>query len=166
MNWLSHITTMSNPLELASFYMTHAFGEKFQIVLIDVILILAFHGFYILWLTRLFKKFVMDTKLRSSLRASFLSYLVAILLVVLAHCNDIFVLAWVLDSLKIFTDPLASLYYVSGMYTTIGSSQSPGEQWQSLSIIIAFTGLFAFSISGAGLYSMLGFFLTPPKDSK
>jgi hypothetical protein len=166
MSWFSHITSMSNPIELASFYMTHAFGEKFQIVLIDVIIILAIHGIYILLLTRWFKKFVIESELRSSWRASFLSYLLAIMLVVIAHFNDIFILAWVLDSLKIFPDPTAALFYVSGMYTTIGSNNQPGAELQSLSIIIAFAGLFSFAISGAGLYSMLGFFLTPPKDSK
>jgi uncharacterized membrane protein len=166
MSWLNHITSLTNPFELASFYLSHAFGEKFQIVLIDVIFILAFHGYYILLLTRLFKKFIADTELNKSLRVSFLSYLVAIFLVVIAHCNDIFILSWVLDSLHIFSDPLASLYYVSGMYTTIGSNNDPGAQWQSLSIIIAFAGLFAFSISGAGLYTMLGYFLAAKNEPK
>ena len=166
MNWLTHIASLSNPFELASFYLNHAFGEKFQIVLIDVIIILAIHGYYILFLTRLFKKFVTDTSLRRSVRASFLSYLVAILLVVIAHFDDIFILTWVLDSLKIFPDPMATLFYVSGMYTTIGSDNQLGVELQSLSIVIAFAGLFSFAISGAGLYSMLGFFLGPPRGHK
>ena len=166
MSWLSHITSMSNPIELVSFYMTHAFGEKFRIVLIDVVIILAIHGVYILLLTRWFKKFVIESELRNDWRASFLSYLVAIVLVVIAHFNDIFILAWVLDSLKIFPDRIDALFYVSGMYTTIGSNSHLGPELQSLSIVIAFAGLFSFAISGAGLYTMLGFFLSPPKDSK
>jgi hypothetical protein len=52
------------------------------------------------------------------------------------------------------------------MYTTIGSNYSPGIGLESLSIVIAFTGLFSFAISGAGLYTMLSFFLTPPNDQK
>lgn len=163
MSWLNHITSLSNPLELVSFYVSHAFGEKFLIVLFDMIVILAIHGFYILLLTYLFKKFVADSALRSSVRASFISYLVAILLVVLSHFDDIFILVWVIDSLKVFPDRLTTLYYVTGMYTTIGSSNTPGAGLESLSIIIAFTGLFSFAISGAGLYSMLGFFLSQPK---
>jgi hypothetical protein len=114
----------------------------------------------------MFKKFIADTGMSKSIRLSFLSYLVAIFLVVIAHCNDIFILAWVLDSLHIFSNPLDALYYVSGMYTTIGSSLNPPGEWQSLSILIAFAGLFAFSISGAGLYTMLGFFIAAKKDSK
>ncbi|MBU3589534.1 hypothetical protein [Polynucleobacter sp. 80A-SIGWE] len=166
MNWLNHITSLSNPFELASFYLSHAFGEKFQLVLFDVIIILTIHGIYILVLTRLFKKFVIDSKLRNSWQASFFSYLLAIVLVVIAHFDDIFILTWVLDSLKIFPDPTTTLYYVSGMYTTIGSNNQPGEELQSLSIIIAFAGLFSFAISGAGLYTMLSFFLAAPKDQK
>ena len=141
------------------------FGEQIRIVFIDAILILALHGYCILLLTRLFERFVADSSLSKSLRASFLSYLVAIVLVVIAHCNDIFILALVLDSLKVFPDPLTTFHYVSGMYTTIGSPFSPETQWQSLSMIISFTGLFAFSISGAGLYSMLGYFLAPSKNT-
>lgn len=166
MNWLNHITSLSNPFELASFYLSHAFGEKFQLVLFDVIIILTIHGIYILVLTRLFKRFVIDSKLRNSWQASFFSYLLAIVLVVIAHFDDIFILTWVLDSLKIFPDPTTTLYYVSGMYTTIGSNNQPGEEMQSLSIIIAFAGLFSFAISGAGLYTMLSFFLAAPKDQK
>ncbi len=166
MNWFNHITSLSNPFELASFYLSHAFGEKFQLVLLDVIIILTIHGIYILVLTRCFKRFVIDSELHSSWKASFFSYLLAIALVVIAHFDDIFILTWVLDSLKIFPDPTTTLYYVSGMYTTIGSNNQPGGEWQSLSIIIAFAGLFSFAISGAGLYTMLSFFLSAPKDQK
>ena len=166
MNWLNHIASLSNPIELASYYLTHAFGEKFQLILLDVIIILTIHGIYILVLTRWFKKFVIESELRNSWRASFLSYLVAIVLVVIAHFDDIFILAWALESLKIFPDPTAALFYVSGMYTTIGSNNQPGAELQSLSIIIAFAGLFSFAISGAGLYTMLSFFLTAPKEQK
>ena len=166
MNWFSHIASMSNPVELASYYMTHAFGEKFQLVLLDVIIILTIHGIYILVLTRWFKRLVIESELRNSWKACFFSYLVAIMLVVIAHFDDIFILAWALDSLKIFPDPTTTLFYVTGMYTTIGSNTQPGAELQSLSIIIAFAGLFSFAISGAGLYTMLSFFLTPPKDSR
>lgn len=167
MNWFTHIASLSNPIELASFYLSHAFGEKFQLVLLDVIIILTIHGIYILVLTRWFKRLVIESELRNSWKASFFSYLVAIMLVVIAHFDDIFILSWALDSLKIFPDPTTTLYYVSGMYTTIGSNNQPSEELQSLSIIIAFAGLFSFAISGAGLYTMLSFFLTtPPKDQK
>ena len=163
MNWLNHITSLSNPFELAYFYQTHVFTDQVRIVIIDVILILALHGYCVLFLTRLFKKFIADTNLSRSIRASFLSYLAAIFMIFIAHCNDIFILALVLDSLKVFPDPLTTFYYVSGMYTTIGSSAIPGPEWRGLSIIIAFTGLFSFSISGSGLYSMLGYFLATHK---
>jgi hypothetical protein len=159
MNWLDHITSLSNPIELISLYAAHVFTAQIQIVFIDAILILTLHGYCILALTKVFKRLVIDSRLREKFGASFICYFIAIVLVVIAHCNDIFILSLILDSLQIFPDPLTTFYYVSGMYTTIGSSATPGPEWRGLSMIISFTGLFAFAISGSGLYSMLGLFL-------
>jgi hypothetical protein len=159
MNWIDHISSLVNPFELASFYMNHVFGENIQLIMIDAVLILAIHGFYILMLTRLFKRYVSNAAISKYFRMSFLLYVGAIFLVILSHAMDIFVLAVLLDSLKIFPNSLHTFYFISGMYTTIGSSYIPGPEWQSLPILISFVGLFAFSISGSGLYSMLGFFI-------
>lgn len=159
MNWFNHIGSLPNPFSLASFYLHHIFSENIQLIAIDVILILTLHGLYIFILTRIFKRFVIDTKVGKSVSTSLFAYLVMILLVITSHVNDIFVLTLVLESFNVFSDPLTTFHYVSGMYTTIGSNFSPGQNWQSLSTLISFTGLFAFSISGSGLYSMLGYFL-------
>lgn len=159
MNWFDHISSLSNPFGLASFYANHLFSGNIQPIIIDVILILTVHGFYIFMLTRLFKRFVIETSIGKSVGGSLLAYLVMILLVICTHVGDIFVLTLVLESMKLFPDPLTTFHYVSGMYTTIGSNYSAGADWQSLSMLISFTGLFAFSISGSGLYSMLGYFL-------
>lgn len=159
MSWFNHIASLSNPFELFSFYSEHVFTEQIQIVGIDIIFILALHGFYILILTRLFQYCIQNSKLSKHFGGAFLMYFVAILFVIITHVSDIFLLALILDSMKIFPDSLTTFYYVSGMYTTIGSNSTPGQQWQSLSMLISFCGLFAFSISGAGLYSMLGFFI-------
>lgn len=167
MSWFNHIASLSNPFELFSFYSEHVFTEQIQIVGIDMVLILALHGFYILILTRLFQYCVKHSQLGKRFWGAFVMYFVAILLVIITHVSDIFLLALILDSMKIFSDSLTTFYYVSGMYTTIGSNSSPGPQWQSLSMLISFCGLFAFSISGAGLYSMLGFFIAENnKDQK
>jgi hypothetical protein len=159
MEWLSHVGSMMSALELVPFYISHALNSSSGLVFIDVILILAIHGLYILTLTRLFKRFVVETSVSEGMLVSLFSYMVMIFLVVLAHVMDIVLLSIALDSLKVFPEPLVTFYYVSGMYTTIGSSSVPGPQWQILSMLISFCGLFAFSISGSGLFSMLGFFL-------
>jgi hypothetical protein len=88
------------------------------------------------------------------------------MLIILSHIGDIFILTWMLEALKVFPDTLYTFLYVSGMYTTIGSSCSPGPQAHSLSTVSSFIGLFAFSISGSGLYSMLGYFLDSANKSK
>lgn len=158
MSWFNHIASLSNPFELLEYFVSHLFSDQIQIICIDIILILVLHSFYILLLISLFKKLLSLRPFNERFRNGFLIYLLITLLVMLAHLNDIFVLTLVLDSFKVFPDSLTTFFYVSGMYTTIGSSSVPEPQWQILSMLISFCGLFAFSISGAGLYSMLGYF--------
>jgi hypothetical protein len=159
MSWIDHIISLPNPLNLASFFVGRIFSDGVRLMLIDVILILTIHATYIFLLTRFFKRYVVDTLVGVSTKASLLSYLLMILLVILSHISDIFILTLALEAMKVFPDPLTTFHYVSGMYTTIGSSYSPGQDWQGLSMLISFTGLFAFSISGSGLFSMLSYFI-------
>lgn len=161
MNWIEHITSLSSPMRLASFFIDHLFIGDMQPIIIDAALILTIHGFYIFLLTRAFKRYVINTSIGYSTKASLLSYSAMILLIILSHLGDIFIFTWVLESLKVFPNTLMTFMYVSGMYTTIGSSYTPSTQWESLSIVLSFAGLFAFSISGSGLYSMLAYFLDP-----
>lgn len=130
-----------------------------RIILLDIVIILAIHGLYILKLTRIFKRYVINTFLARGTVAGLFSYMVMIFFVTFSHVVDIVYLATALDSLNVFPDPLTTFYYVSGMYTTVGSNYNPGIEWRSLSMLISFTGLFAFSISGSGLFTMLGYFL-------
>ena len=159
MNWFSHISTLSNPFELASFFVDNLFVKNIQFLTIDILLILTIHGLYIYALTRGLSRFIEKTSTKMTLKLNLLMYFLMILLVILSHVGDIFILTWVLESFKVFPDPLVTFHYVSGMYTTIGSNYSAGPEWQGLSMLISFTGLFAFSISGSGLYSMLGYFV-------
>lgn len=159
MSWLSHIANLSNPFDLMSFYIKHILSGEIQLIILDAVLILTIHGFYIFFLTRLFGKLVRKTKIGRSLKGGLLMYSLMIALVTTAHIMDIFALTLALDSFKVFDDPLSTFHYVSGMYTTIGSSLNPGVNWQGLSLVLSFTGLFAFSISGSGLYTMLGYFI-------
>lgn len=164
MNWFEHIWDLVNPLELATFYSRNIFNNNARLILIDAIVILTLHGFYIYILTRAFGKLVQRKSIGESVKASLFMYFVMIFLVACSHVGDIFVFALVLESLHVFADPLSTFHYVSGMYTTIGSSLSPGPQWPGLSVLISFTGLMAFSISGSGLYTMLGYFIASEKN--
>lgn len=163
MNWLDHIASFPSPFKLAAFFGNQVFSEGMQPILIDAVIILTIHGFYIFWLTRLFKRHVIDTKIGYNTKLSLLFYLGMILLIIFSHIGDIFVLTWVLEALKVFPDTLTAFLYVCGIYTTVGSNFSPPTGMQSLSMVIAFIGLFAFSISGSGLYSMLSYFLDSNK---
>ncbi len=166
MNWFEHISSLPSPIKLFDFFVGQIFSGVMQPILIDAALILTIHGFYIFLLTRTFKRHVIDTSIGYNRKASLLFYLIMILLIILSHIGDIFILTWMLEALKVFPDTLHTFLYVSGMYTTIGSSFSPGPQFHSLSTVISFIGLFAFSISGSGLYSMLGYFLDSANKSK
>lgn len=159
MNWLEHIFGLVNPLDLANFYIKNIFNHDARLLMIDAIVILTLHGFYIYILTRAFGKLIQKRSIGKSVKASLLMYFVMILLVACGHVSDIFVLSLALESLHVFADPLSTFHYVSGMYTTTGSSLSPGHQWPGLSVLISFTGLIAFSISGSGLFTMLGYFI-------
>lgn len=159
MNWFEHIWGLVNPLELATFYSKNIFNNDARLIMIDAIVILTLHGFYIYILTRAFGKLIQKRSIGENTKASLLLYFLMIFLVACGHVTDIFVFSLVLESLHVFSDPLSTFHYVSGMYTTIGSSLSPGPQWPGLSVVISFTGLMAFSISGSGLYAMLGYFI-------
>jgi hypothetical protein len=52
------------------------------------------------------------------------------------------------------------------MYTTVGyGNYKLTEQWRILPIIISFTGIFAVSMSGAALYTMMGALINKNKTS-
>jgi hypothetical protein len=60
--------------------------------------------------------------------------------------------------MHVFPDPLTAFYFVGEMYTTVGfGSYTLEPQWRSLPLIIAFSGLFSFSISASVLFNVLGY---------
>lgn len=161
MNWFDSLSSSSGPLALSKLYLASLFGGPLGGLAINVALILAFHAVTMFFLTLLFMKIV-NIK-RSAMGINFLSgfiiYFSAIFLVLQSHVIDILLLSISLDSLKVFADPIHALYYVVGLYTTVGSNYNPPLEWQGLALIIPFCGLFAFSLSGSALFTMLGVFL-------
>ena len=89
--------------------------------------------------------------------ASFLSYFLAILLVIAIHLAEIVVWAYICVALKVFPTNPQTFYFAGEMYTTVGyGDYKLSEQWRILPIIISFSGIFAVSMSGAALYNMRG----------
>jgi hypothetical protein len=98
--------------------------------------------------------------------ASLVSYFIAILLIILAHIAEIVAWTYILVGFTVFPGITQTFYFVGEMYTTLGFGNYPlGSSWQILPILISFSGIFAVSMSGAALYSMMGAFVTRKSDS-
>jgi hypothetical protein len=98
--------------------------------------------------------------------ASFISYFIAILLIILTHIAEIVAWTYVLVAFAVFPGITQTFYFVGEMYTTLGFGNYPlGSAWQILPILISFSGVFSVSMSGAALYSMMGSLLTQKSGS-
>ena len=136
---------------------------------VELYLILAFmaamltlHGISVLVIASAFH--VIDRLLKSIPHlagASFISYFIAILLIILTHITEIIAWTYVLVAFAVFPGVTQTFYFVGEMYTTLGFGNYPlASGWQILPILISFSGVFAVSMSGAALYSMMGALLT------
>jgi len=126
---------------------------------------LVLHGMYLMLVVLCFHKLVewlsnkrhMEKDFLHAFRlAALISYFISILLVIIGHFADIFMWTYALIPLKIFTNNPEVFYFAGEMYTTVGfGSYELEKNWRILPIIIAFTGIFAASMSGAALFNML-----------
>jgi hypothetical protein len=92
---------------------------------------------------------------------SFISYFIAILLIILTHIGEIVAWTYVLVAFAVFPGVTQTFYFVGEMYTTLGFGNYPlSSGWQILPILISFSGVFSVSMSGAALYSMMGALVT------
>lgn len=165
MNWFDRIVLDSNTLRLFKLYLDNVFGGSLSSVAADVVLILGVHAVTMFFLALLFVKAVNSTGFGKTFAGRFVIYLSVILAVLISHFVDIVYLSMSLDSLKVFPNSMSTFYYVVGLYTTVGSNYNPSPEWQGLAVIIPFCGLFAFSLSGSALFTMLGYFLSAPKPT-
>ena len=138
-------------------------------VLILACLMLTVHGMMVLSIAATFHW--LDQKLANKqiYGANFVSYFIAILLIIAVHFAEIIAWAYICVALKVFPTNPQTFYFAGEMYTTVGyGNYSLTEHWRVLPIIISFTGIFAVSMSGAALYSMmvnlLGHSKKPPKS--
>lgn len=126
---------------------------------------LVLHGMYIMLVVICFHKLVDWLSSKRHIRTDFfhafrlaavLSYFVAIILVIIGHFADIIMWTYALIPLKIFITNPDALYFAGEMYVTVGFGSFQLEKnWRILPIIIAFTGIFAASMSAAALFNML-----------
>jgi hypothetical protein len=120
-------------------------------------LMLAVHAVAVLGIAGAFHAIDNVMTRRRIFGASFLSYFIAILLVIAIHLAEIVVWAYICVALKVFPTNPQTFYFAGEMYTTVGyGDYKLTEQWRILPIIISFSGIFAVSMSGAALYTMMG----------
>jgi hypothetical protein len=132
-------------------------NSQIWLVLVLACLMLTFHGVAVLMIAGTFHW--IDHKLENKriYGANFLSYFIAILLIIGSHFIEIIAWAYICVALKVFATNPQTFYFAGEMYTTVGyGDYTLSEHWRILPIIISFSGIFAVSMSGAALYSMMG----------
>jgi hypothetical protein len=133
----------------------------------SAILIFVIHSFLILSITKGFGRYISGASISWKARISFLPYAFAMFLIALTHMIDLLFYAYMLDGMGVFTDPLVSFYFAGEMYTTVGyGNYQLSPEWCGLPFLLAFSGIFAVSISAAGLFRMLQMLLDERNKNK
>lgn len=141
-------------------------NSEIWFVLLLACLMLTFHGMAVLMIAGAFHW--IDKKLENKriYGANFLSYFVAILLIIASHLIEIVGWAYICVALQVFPTNPQTFYFAGEMYTTVGyGDYTLAERWKILPIIISFSGIFAVSMSGAALYTMMGALLNRSNDN-
>ena len=148
---LPSFTTLFNEIN------TDMGNSQIWVIVVSACLMLAVHAVAVLGIAGAFHAIDQVMTRRRIVGASFLSYFVAILLVIAIHLAEIVVWAYICVALKVFPTNPQTFYFAGEMYTTVGyGDYKLTEQWRILPIIISFSGIFAVSMSGAALYTMMG----------
>lgn len=132
-------------------------NSQIWILLILACLMLTFHGVSVLMIAGAFHWIDQKLENKRIYGANFVSYFIAILLIIGSHFLEIIAWAYICVALKVFPTNPQTFYFAGEMYTTVGyGNYVLSERWRILPIIISFSGIFAVSMSGAALYSMMG----------
>ena len=132
-------------------------NSEIWFVLVLACLMLTFHGVAVLMIAGAFHWLDRKLENRRVYGANFLSYFIAILLIIASHLIEIVAWSYICVALQVFPTNPQTFYFAGEMYTTVGyGDYSLSERWRILPIIISFSGIFAVSMSGAALYSMMG----------
>ena len=132
-------------------------NSEIWVVMLLACLMLTFHGVAVLMIAGTFHWIDRKLENKKIYGANFLSYFIAILLIIGSHFIEIIAWAYICVALKVFATNPQTFYFAGEMYTTVGyGDYTLSEHWRILPIIISFSGIFAVSMSGAALYSMMG----------
>lgn len=132
-------------------------NSQIWFVLLLACLMLTFHGVAVLMIAGAFHWIDQKLENKRIYGANFLSYFIAILLIIASHLIEIVAWAYICVALQVFPTNPQTFYFAGEMYTTVGyGDYTLSERWRILPIIISFSGIFAVSMSGAALYSMMG----------
>ena len=134
-------------------------------IVILACLMLTLHGVAVLAIAAAFHELDQRLKNKRVYGANFLSYFFAILLIIGTHLLEIIGWSYVCVALKVFPTNPQTFYFAGEMYTTVGYGDwNLAEKWKILPIIISFSGIFAVSMSGAAMYSMMGALINRPSS--
>jgi hypothetical protein len=141
-------------------------GEVWFLILLACFM-LTVHAMIVLSIAGTFHWLDQKLENKSVYGANFLSYFIAILLIIAVHFAEIIAWTYICVALKVFPTNPQTFFFAGEMYTTVGyGDYNLSEQWKILPIIISFTGIFAVSMSGAALYSMMMALLSSNPKSK
>ncbi|QWE15727.1 transporter [Polynucleobacter sp. AP-Nino-20-G2] len=160
---LDHFTGLPGFHNLPSFSVlfteinTDMGNSEIWFVLVLACLMLTLHGVAVLMIAGAFHWLDRKLENRRVYGANFLSYFIAILLIIASHLIEIVAWSYICVALQVFPTNPQTFYFAGEMYTTVGyGDYTLSERWRILPIIISFSGIFAVSMSGAALYSMMG----------
>ena len=140
-------------------------NSQIWFIIVAACLMLTIHGVAVLGIAGAFHALDRHMQNKKIYGANFLSYFIAILLIVGSHLAEIVAWAYLCVALKVFPTNPQTFYFAGEMYTTVGyGDYSLSEHWRILPIIISFSGIFAVSMSGAAMYSMMGTLLGHPSQ--
>ena len=135
-------------------------NTEVYVILMAMGAMLTIHGLLVLIIASVFhylNKRIGRIGLKFHLGAGFVSYFFAITLIILTHLTEIVIWTYILVGLKVFPSNPQTFYFAGEMYTTVGfGSYTLPSNWRILPILISFSGIFAVSMSGAALYTMMG----------
>ena len=132
-------------------------NSEIWFVLLFACFMLTFHGITVLMIAGAFHWIDLKLENKRIYGANFLSYFIAILLIIAIHLIEIVAWSYICVAFQVFPTNPQTFYFAGEMYTTVGyGDYNLSERWRILPIIISFTGIFAVSMSGAALYSMMG----------
>jgi hypothetical protein len=146
-NFFTLFEKVGNSLPLSELY----------IVFLTAIAMLVAHALFILLVGKIYQVLIDWADNTGMFWLSIPFYMMAVGIVFMTHIVDIIIWTYALIALNIFEVDINAFYFAGEMYTTVGYGTFPlPENWKILPIVVAFSGIFAASMSGAVLFNMIG----------